>query len=247
MLVPVRRPTSGTYGPPAFTTIVAVASRSRPPATSRRLTRQPSVACDAASTSTRLAMTAPWRVDCSAISETNRASLSTSKKSEYSIPPRTIEVSTAGSRRSMVAADRCRGGWVASLPSPQYATAPSEANHGGNGAPWSRAARNRVSSSRVGNAFASRFRESHRPATSLRSRLSRYLKPPHTMQEDSWLVPEAKSCRSTRATRRPWDARARAETAPFIPPPTTRASNTPPSRVSSASTRRSGGRSTGLL
>ena len=51
-------------------------------------------------------------------------------------------------------------------------------------------------------------------------------------------MPEPKSWRSTRATRKPLAAKARADTAPLIPPPTTRTSKIPSSIVSMASARR---------
>src|SRR5277367_6081868 len=57
-----------------------------------------------------------------------------------------------------------------------------------------------------------------------------YLMPPHARFDDSWLVNDAKSPLSMRATRAPRAARQAAETAPLMPPPTTRTSNTGPPR-----------------
>ena len=50
--------------------------------------------------------------------------------------------------------------------------------------------------------------------------------PPQARLDDSWLVKLAKSPRSINATFAPLPDKAAAETAPLIPPPTTRTSKT---------------------
>src|ERR1700722_19617618 len=52
-----------------------------------------------------------------------------------------------------------------------------------------------------------------------------YLMPPQARFDDCWLVKEAKSPLSIRPTLAPRPARHAAETAPLIPPPSTRTSN----------------------
>jgi hypothetical protein len=48
---------------------------------------------------------------------------------------------------------------------------------------------------------------------------SKYLIPPHARLDDSWLVPDAKSPISIKATFAPRADNEAAETAPLIPPP----------------------------
>ena len=58
-------------------------------------------------------------------------------------------------------------------------------------------------------------------STSLRSPVSRYLRPPCTSRLDRELVPDPKSCCSTSTVRSPRMAASRATPAPVMPPPMT--------------------------
>jgi hypothetical protein len=56
--------------------------------------------------------------------------------------------------------------------------------------------------------------------------------PPQARFDEAWLVTPAKSPRSSRATRAPRAESAAADTAPLMPPPTTRTSKVPERSIS---------------
>src|SRR5689334_19470391 len=124
----------------------------------------------------------------------------------------------------MSRAESSRGGRVKKAPITQYSQAPNQSLNRLWRKPRATEVKNRISWTVLGYARSSRLRARQSLRTSPNSNVSRYLSPPQARLEDCWEVTEAKSPRSISATRAPRADSDAAETAPLIPPPSTRTS-----------------------